>query len=111
MLRRENDKNATCIICGKKYHLCIACERTKSTWRNWKIIADSENCYEVYKIVNDYNFNKISKDEAKSLLEKCDLAELETFKDNVKNVIKEIMETKSVSKTVKATKTKEENKQ
>lgn len=111
MLKKENDKNATCIICGKEYHLCIACERTKSTWKHWKIIADNENCYKIYKIVNDYNFNKISKDEAKDLLKKCNLAELESFKDNVKNVIKEIMETKNVSKTVKTTKAKEENKQ
>ena len=110
MLKRENDKNATCIICGKKYHLCIACERTKATWKNWKIIADSENCYEVYKIVNDYNFNKITKSEAKDLLEKCNLTELETFKENVKNVIKEIIEEKNVSKTIKTTKAKEENK-
>lgn len=108
MLKKENDKNATCIICGKKYHLCIACERTKSTWKHWKMISDSENCYKIYKIVNDYNFNKITKDEAKKMIEKCDLTELETIKENVKKVIKEIMEEKNVSKSVKTTKVKEE---
>ena len=103
------DKNSTCIICGQKYHLCIACERTKATWKQWKIITDSENCYEIYNIVNDYNFNKISKDEAKTLLEECDLTGLETFRENVKNTINEIIGAKNVSKSAKA-KVKEENK-
>ena len=95
--------NATCIICGKGYHLCIACERNKGNWKSWRTITDTENCYKIYKVLNDYNFNKISKNEAKALLEELDLNNLETFKENIKEKIKEIMKTKKqYSKNKKA---------
>lgn len=94
MTNKKNKNNATCITCGKGYHLCMACERSKSTWKYWKMLADSENCYKIYQVVNDYNFNKISKNEAKNLLEKLDLTELDTFRVNIKEKIIEIMKTK-----------------
>lgn len=100
-MSKIKEENATCIVCGKKYHLCIACERSKATWKSWKMITDTENCYEIYKVLNDYKFNKISKEEARSLLEKLDLKGVDTFKESVKNTIKEIMKRKRISRTEK----------
>lgn len=100
-MSKIREENATCIVCGKKYHLCIACERSKATWKPWKMITDTENCYEIYKVLNDYNFNKISKEEARSLLEKLDLKNVNTYKEKVKNTIKEIMKRKRISRTEK----------
>ena len=100
-MSKIREENATCIVCGKKYHLCIACERSKATWKPWKMIADTENCYEIYKVLNDYNFNKISKEEARNLLERLDLKNVDTFKENVKRKIKEIMKRKKTSKVEK----------
>lgn len=100
-MSKIREENATCIVCGKKYHLCIACERSKATWKPWKMIADTENCYEIYKVLNDYNFNKISKEEARNLLEKLDLKNVDAFKENVKSKIKEIMKRKKTSKVEK----------
>lgn len=97
-MSKIREENATCIVCGKKYHLCIACERSKATWKPWKMITDTENCYEIYKVLNDYNFNKISKEEAKILLEQLDLKNVNTYKEKVKNTIKEIMKRKRNSK-------------
>lgn len=97
MLKANKEKNATCIICGKDYHLCIACERNKSNWKPWKALTDTENCYEIYKVLNDYGFNKISKEEARNLLSKLDLSNVDTFKESVKTKIKEIMKTKRAS--------------
>ncbi len=65
------------------------------------MIADTENCYEIYKVLNDYNFNKISKEEARNLLERLDLKNVDTFKENVKRKIKEIMKRKKTSKVEK----------
>ena len=100
-MQKKVEENAVCIICGKPYHLCIACERTKSTWEQWKIIADTENCYKIYNVINDYRFNKISKDEARNLLKELDLNELDTFKESTKKVIKEILATKKGYKPIK----------
>lgn len=100
-MSKIKEENSTCIICGKKYHLCIACERSKTNWQQWKVIADTENCYKIYKVLNDYNFNKISKEEARSLLGKLDLKEVDSFKENVKKQIKDIMRNKKAHKITK----------
>ena len=105
---KKQNENATCIICGEKYHLCIACERNKGTWKPWKMITDSENCYGIYQVVNDYNFKKITKEEARIQLGKLDLSKSYTFKDNVKKVISEIMKKKKkVEKPVEIVETVE----
>ena len=112
MSNKKNKNNATCVTCGKGYHLCMACERSKSTWKRWKMIADSENCYKIYQIVNDYSFNKISQSEARDLLKVLDLRYLDTFRDNIKEKIKEIMKTKrqySKSRKVKVDEVNIEN--
>lgn len=96
----QNKENTTCIVCGKKYHLCIACERNKATWKPWKAITDSENCYNIYQVVNDYNFNKTTKNEARALLEKLDLSEVHTFKDHIRQKIYEIMKKTKKAKPV-----------
>lgn len=101
--------NETCIICGKQYHLCIVCERTKATWKQWKMLTDTENCYEIYKIVNDYTFKKISKTDAQDMLKNLDLTELNTFKDSVRKIIEEIMDVKKLQKVKKDEKNTEGN--
>lgn len=100
-MAKQNRDNATCIICGKGYHLCIACERTKGNWKQWKMITDTENCYDIYHVLNDYNFGKITKDEARILLEKLDLKEVDSFRESVKKMIKEIMKKERTVKPVK----------
>lgn len=101
----KKELNAKCIICGKGYHLCIACERKNANWKPWKVIADTENCYNIYNVVNDYNFDKISKEEACKLLKDLDLTEMPSFKANVKAIIEKIMPTKTTA--VKEEKTEE----
>lgn len=96
----QNKENTACIVCGKKYHLCIACERNKATWRPWKVIVDSENCYNIYKVVNDYNFSKITKNEARTLLEKLNLTEVHTFREHIRQKIYEIMKKTKKAKPI-----------
>ena len=101
-----NKNNTTCIICGQKYHLCIACERKKATWKSWRRFVDNENCYEIYNILNSYKFNKITKLEAKEMLNDVDLSNLENFKEKVQNEIKDIL---TEEKTVKKSRRKKKN--
>lgn len=97
-MSKQNNNNATCIICGKEYHLCIGCDRTKTNWKSWKMITDTENCYNIYKVLNDYGYNKISKDEARELLKKLDLSDIDNFRDGVKNRIKDIIKVNTTFK-------------
>lgn len=100
MSRKNEKENASCIICGNKYFLCIACERNKADWKPWKIITDTEKCFKIYDILNKYNFKKISKEEAKEKLSLLNLDNLDIFKDSVKKQIEKINETTNKEKTV-----------
>lgn len=93
---KKSRNNAICITCGKPYELCLACERTKSNWQPWKMFADTKNCYDVYEIINDYKFENITKEKAKELLENCNLTDLNSYKDSIKDIINEILSTKEV---------------
>jgi len=105
MYRRNEKENASCVICDNKYYLCIACERNKSNWKPWKIITDTENCFKIYDVLNKYNFNKISKEEAKEKLGTFDLSGLSTFKESVKKQIEEILEMTNNVETVESIET------
>ena len=88
--------NATCAICGKKYHACNTCSSIK-TFKPWRTITDSIDCYKIYQIVYDYTNKIIDKDKAKELLGDCVMPD--TFQLHIKKVIKEIMNVDKVKKT------------
>ena len=81
--------NAYCSICGKGYHVCNSCLEQK-TFKPWRTIVDSIEHYKIYMAIHGYTLLK-NKESAKQELEKCDLAGLESFKPEIKAVIKEIM--------------------
>ena len=107
-MSNKKEANSTCVICGQKYHLCVACERKKASWKPWKMFVDKENCYNIYKVLNDYSFNKITKDEARELLSKFDLSDLNSFKENVKEKINDILRVEKTVKTYKNRRKKQE---
>ena len=83
------ENNAVCAICGKPYRVCQSCQNIKS-FTPWRTVTDILPHYVIYSILWDYT-NKKDKVKAKEELNKCDLSELETFDEDVKRVIKEIM--------------------
>ena len=81
--------NATCDICGKKYHICSSCKEVKS-FTPWRTVTDTMQHYLIFLALSEYTKTK-DKEKAKEELSKCDLSELDTFNENIKTVIKEIM--------------------
>ena len=81
--------NATCDICGKKYHICSSCKEVKS-FTPWRTVTDTIQHYLIFLALSEYTKTK-DKEKAKEELSKCDLSELDTFNENIKTVIKEIM--------------------
>ena len=81
--------NATCDICGKKYHICSSCKEVKS-FTPWRTVTDTMQHYIIFLALSEYTKTK-DKEKAKEELSKCDLSELDTFNENIKTVIKEIM--------------------
>lgn len=83
--------NATCAICGKGYHMCLSCKNVMST-SPWKKHTDTSEHYKVYQIIHGYSTGVYNKEEAKSKLQLVDLSDVDTFKDNIKNIIKDIID-------------------
>lgn len=104
------ENNAICAICGKPYRVCHTCQNIK-TFTPWRTVTDTLPHYIVYLAVYEYNRTK-NKEVAKKELLKCDLSELETFDEDIKRTIKEIIgDDKKVdtSSKVKTTKDLKEN--
>lgn len=89
--------NATCSICGKKYHVCRSCNDIQS-FQPWRTVCDTLPHYMIYLILAEYTKTK-DKVSAKKELEKCNLSELNTFDEDVKKVIKEIMAENKLEET------------
>ena len=98
--------NATCDICGKKYHICSSCKEVKS-FTPWRTVTDTMQHYLIFLSLSEYTKTK-DKEKAKEELSKCDLSELDTFNENIKSAIKEIMAEEKIVETV-SEETVEEN--
>ena len=62
-----------CIVCGKEYSYCRSCPKDAKK-ETWYALYDNENCKNISQALTDYNFNRITKEEAKELLSKCNLS-------------------------------------
>lgn len=80
--------NGVCDICGKRYSVCKTCQTVK-TFKPWRTITDTLEHYKIFIALSEYTRTK-NKEEAKEQLSHCDLSDLESFPDRIKNVIKEI---------------------
>lgn len=81
--------NRTCICCGEKYRYCNSCQED-ALKPSWYGIFHNENCKNIYTITNEYksnNGNKLTKEEAKVLLDNCDLS----YKDSLHHTIVETL--------------------
>lgn len=61
-----------CILCSKEYTYCKSCKKDAKL-ATWHTLFDTENCRDISKTLTDYNFNRITKEEAREALSKCDL--------------------------------------
>ena len=102
----SQELNATCDICGKPYRVCNSCKEVKS-FTPWRTVTDTMQHYLIFLVLSEYTKTK-DKEKAKEELSKCDLSELDTFNENIKTVIKEIMAEENNVETV-SEETVEEN--
>ena len=87
MMTRKNNK--TCICCQTKYTFCPNCSDFDHLPR-WMTIFHDANCREIFNTLMYYNSNDITEEEAKTILDKCDLSKKETFAKKIKEDIDKI---------------------
>ena len=69
--------------------MCNSCKDVKS-FTPWRTVTDTMQHYLIFLALSEYTKTK-DKEKAKEELSKCDLSELDTFNENIKTAIKEIM--------------------
>lgn len=91
--------NATCTVCGNGYHLCLSC-KDKMNLSPWRVYTDTAEHFKVHQIIHGLSTKVYTKNEAKSKLQNVDLSDLETFRPNIKAIIKDILKEEPVDTAV-----------
>lgn len=101
--------NAVCSICGKGYYMCLSC-KDKMALSPWKRHTDTSEHYKVYQILHGVTTGVYSDEEAKEKLRMVDLSDLDTFYENIKNRINNLLKEEVVIDDVTETFVEEEQK-
>ena len=72
----------------------------------WKTHTDTSEHYKIYQIIHGYSTNVYTKAEAKAKLKKVDLSDFDTLRDNIKDVITDIMGVDVAAPVKKVTRTR-----
>ncbi len=83
-------KNRQCIICKHCYSYCSSCaaDANKPTWM---AIFCGQNCKDIYTTLDDFRDGRISKENAKAILDTLDLSPIEKLPKNFQEIFNEIM--------------------
>ena len=72
-------KNKTCLCCSTKFSYCPDCSKTDALKPSWAGTFCSEDCMIIWTTATKYNLNKITKSEAKSIIESLTLKPTEQY--------------------------------
>lgn len=88
--------NRTCGICKTKYSYCPTCaaDAHKPTWM---AVFCSENCREIYNVLDDCRYRSLSKKEAYERLSVVDLSCTDKLPGYFKETLDEILEEEKVN--------------
>lgn len=88
-----------CILCPThEYEYCGKC-KPQETIQTWRYIFDSENCRDIYKILENYVAKKINAIEAKQQLSNYVLPPIEEIQPTLRKNLEDILnQTKEISK-------------
>ena len=86
MARR--DRHCTC--CGSKYQYCPTCgqDKTKPVWMTQFC---SDECKTLWETATKYNMKKLTKDEAKEVIEKLELKEKSVYAECIQKDLDNIL--------------------
>ena len=91
-------KARNCIVCGKEYEYCNRCS-SHANKPAWMALYHDNNCRSIMNIATEYMAGNITKADAKSQLDNCDLTNKKNFKESVIKAVNEICATKKAAKS------------
>lgn len=92
--------NAKCAICGKDYYICMSC-KNRIRLKPWTVYTDTPECYKVFQIIHGFSTGVYTKEEAKEKLQNIESIELESYKEEIKKVIEDILFDETIKKNKK----------
>ena len=84
-----------CVMCAKEYEYCNSCNGAPQLWKN---IFCSENCRDIYDVLNKYDGKLITKEEGIEKLKAFDLSVVSKFNDRFKALANELTPKKESAK-------------
>lgn len=92
--------NRKCVVCGEEYFYCSTnCTESKGK-PSWMMSFCSENCKKVYEACAAFYAKMMSAEQAKSILDTCDLSDKGHFTVATQKLILEIYETVKAEEVV-----------
>lgn len=82
----------SCILCGKVYEYCNSCSAFQDK-PVWMFSYCSEDCKDITSLLTDYIYNKVSKEDAKKIIDTKDTSRHMQYKGSYGKAYKEIMGT------------------
>ena len=80
----------SCILCGKVYEYCNSCSAFQDK-PVWMFSYCSEDCKDITSLLTDYIYNKVSKEDAKKIIDTKDTSRHMKYKGSYGKAYKEIM--------------------
>lgn len=81
-------KEKHCIVSPlHTYTYCPKCDKQAETWRN---LYCSENCRNIYHLLDDYKANKIDANNAKSKLEELNIPSISDLNEKLQPIVEKI---------------------
>lgn len=89
MAKKNNRK---CICCSEEYRYCSRCEE-HLIYPTWMSIFHNENCKNIFNTASAYLAGEITKDEAKTRFNACDMSYKKNLKSEIVKAIDEVLKT------------------
>ena len=90
-------KARKCIVCGKEYEYCNRCS-SHANMPTWMALYHDDNCRSIMNIATEYMAGNVTKADAKSQLDICDLTNKKNFTESVARAVNEICSAKKAAK-------------
>lgn len=90
------ENNAVCSICGKEYYVCLSCHDSMKV-NPWRMFTDTSEHYKVHQVIKGYSTGVYTKDETRVKLKNINLEDLESYRPNIKKIIKDILKEEAVA--------------
>ena len=96
----STSNNRNCVVCGESYKLCRNCEEAKAKGLfRWRSSCDTPQCFQVLMVINDFYYEKISKEDARNLLDGILTEEMKPYDENARTLIEKIYEADEIPAT------------